>query len=123
MKYLKKFEDNENQFFTEITKGEFHNSKEFACDIKDEFIEKITSLAKDKKISREIEIGEYTSFYFIHINYPGNNTVFFVDIYESKDEWFFVNIESLQSTIDVYYKCDQFEGLLKLLSDYGVIKK
>ena len=42
-----------------------------------------------------------------------------VDIYQRKDEYFDVHISSRGNlaSLHKYYRCDQFEGLLKLLKD------
>ena len=45
----------------------------------------------------------------------GETGTIFIDKYV--DEWFFVTIEHPYRKNVIYYKCDQFEGLLKLLDD------
>ncbi len=48
-------------------------------------------------------------------------------IYQTEDEWFYVmkKIEDIMSgpynDFFVYYKCDQFDGLLKYLKDNRII--
>jgi hypothetical protein len=44
----------------------------------------------------------------------------FCIIFESFDEWFWVNLE-INDYKNSYFKCDQFEGLTKLLKDKKVI--
>jgi hypothetical protein len=36
-------------------------------------------------------------------------------VYKTDDEWFYVTVENNFDTICNYYKCDQFDGLLKLI--------
>ena len=42
-----------------------------------------------------------------------------MDIFISDDEWFYVKLSSVG--IIQYYKCDQYEGLVKLLKDFKFI--
>lgn len=38
-----------------------------------------------------------------------------------KDEWYYVMMDmSDQAQDDLFFKCDQFEGLIKLIQDYIV---
>jgi hypothetical protein len=57
---------------------------------------------------REIEKRPYLGYYF--------------EIYGFSDEWFLVKFEDCCSIEVVYYKCDQMEGLIRLLKDKNVIE-
>jgi hypothetical protein len=41
-------------------------------------------------------------------------------ICKSEDEWYFIGIENVYSYKWLYYKCDQYEGLLKFFEDYEI---
>ncbi len=36
---------------------------------------------------------------------------------KSEDEWYFLSVVDIKNNLWYYYKCDQFEGLIKLLDD------
>ena len=46
-----------------------------------------------------------------------------VYIRKYSDEWYYVRLESYLGNYCYYYKCDQFDGLLKLLDDRIVVSK
>lgn len=45
----------------------------------------------------------------------------FFRIFKLNDEWFLVERENITKNIKLYYKCDQFDGLIELLEDEGVV--
>ena len=56
------------------------------------------------------------------LNYIIESDKWYCAIFEAQDEWFFVILDHQQLKFRrYYYKCDQFEGLLKLLKDKKVI--
>ena len=44
-------------------------------------------------------------------------------VYQCDDEWMYVEWTNYNNNVEAYYKCDQIEGLLTLLSDKGLTKK
>ena len=50
---------------------------------------------------------------------PDPNKIWEIEIKECEDEWFLVKIEGLNRVINSY-NCDQIEGVVQLLKDYGV---
>lgn len=59
------------------------------------------------------------------LNQSRDEAEFIVYISESEDEWFWVRLEKFNqySSIVYYYKCDQFDGLKKLLTDKKIFMK
>jgi hypothetical protein len=53
----------------------------------------------------------------IHIN-PDGKTI--VEIFMGEDEWYLVRISSFLEASIKFYKCDQIEGLKKLLHDKSI---
>ena len=54
---------------------------------------------------------------------------YLIDIYKSKDEYYMVRIYCLSDDVNIsysntftYFRCDQFDGLLKLLEDIKIFK-
>ncbi len=39
------------------------------------------------------------------------------------DDWYYVNFQSREGEIDVYYKCDQYDGLVQLLRNCDEMKE
>jgi hypothetical protein len=75
--------------------------------IKDSFYEKRGLQRRDGVMSYRIESNDWICF-----------------IFESDDEWFWANLERSGgnfSFTSTYFKCDQFDGLTKLLKDKNVI--
>jgi len=47
-----------------------------------------------------------------------------LEIYEDFDEYYWVKMDSFRSNSeDLFFKCDQVDGLLELLKDYNIAKK
>ncbi len=144
MRYLRLFLEH-NEYYFSIDEEEFGKSEENPVKIEKKYVDTIRSvIKKDKwKIScfsdgsaydaktGTLESEDEDSYDYIEIRGGGRYDVF--TIYMSSDEWFYVlkdikmNRHPVSNVLirnyNLFYKCDQFEGLLKLLSDYGVIKK
>lgn len=99
MKWLKLFENFDEERFEEISinRGvDLHATKiEMSNDTK----KKINSISK-------LRTSEYSGGLMIGSIYKG------ATIYELPDEWFLV------ATTGKHYKCDQFEGLVELLKKH-----
>lgn len=110
MKYLKKF--NENSYYEYCSEFDFDNKVSIEFNQKN--LEKI----------REKMRPEYSVFkLFKYINcilivYNNHSSVDQFEIHECEDEWFYLVKLSYQNY--TYYKCDQLEGLLKLLTSFNV---
>jgi hypothetical protein len=73
--------------------------------INDSFYEKRGIQRRNGVLSYRIESNDWICF-----------------IFESDDEWFWVNLEEQKLPCKEYFfKCDQFDGLVKLLKDKKVI--
>lgn len=92
----------------------------------------------DYQISKLVSFGfkddrlgypDYEKKYFIrrsHQTTTGRHRNRYVDKYDltevfmDEDEWIYVRNKNGTLGGDYYYKCDQFEGLLKLFNDIGI---
>jgi hypothetical protein len=130
MKYLKRFNESNQEAYQEVTYGEFTAEKEwddihqFSQKIID-YVKQITKYKEDTnfQILTFKEANWTTHFmatyndesfsYLLHvldIVDPSQEITIGVD----KDEWFYVEIRSFHDQ-DGAYKCDQLEGLFQLL--------
>ena len=81
----------------------------------------------EQKYVDEIQKRLKTEYYRINQNYNFINIVYDrwsnYEIGQVEDEWFYVRkeVQGPYNESYVYYKCDQFEGLLKFLKNYGLI--
>ena len=125
MKYLRKFNESSNEYYQTVEYNEwvdviFSKSVKFEQRYVDEI---------QKRLKTEYYRIKQPEPNFIQIVYDRWSNY---EIGQFEDEWFYVRkevqdimsgsrmgFESPESY--VYYKCDQFEGLLKFLKDYGLI--
>ena len=69
-------------------------------------------------ITRAYANGVQNSYKYYHLK-TNHWDCFF---YEVSDDWFIVSLEDMDyNTWRTFHKCDQFEGLVKLLIDFKVI--
>lgn len=120
MRYLKFFESSETGYF-EIEYEEYRDMSTIECFSKLD-IEMIRRLDPDRKFfsSGEREDTELISFYFEKGDDPFQPYRYRGEIYKYDDEWFTVRIRGgnmTQNKVDHIWKCDQIEGLVRLLSD------
>jgi hypothetical protein len=115
-----------NEFYTEIPFNHFwrivhDNDRNYPLWSKftiDEF-NKLESLNKDPLHEEDAFTNKPESNCFIlsfsttHIE---NAESIEMDIYKTTDEWFYACVVNITSGSINYYKCDQFDGLLKLIS-------
>lgn len=131
-KKTQRMNESHEEFFHEIPHDDFYiplddleNFTKNEMDLLSKF-----SLENDLKIENLMRIdgkvtGETNHIRIIKENHTGIHRILF-DIYiaKSKDEWFFVSVETVNQKIEdedpFCYKADQFEGLLYLL-DYIMI--
>jgi hypothetical protein len=127
MRHLKVFnENNSDQFYTEIGKpseARFANAAIDAIDFNVYNFNLIKNhLKPDVKIKllKKLLLTEFDKIYV-----PATDLVkiitknISIDIYETDDEWFYVVYNHVSTPIK-YYKCDQIEGVLKLLKDKNI---
>lgn len=53
--------------------------------------------------------------YFFIKDFKKAENFYKLNIYKKEDEWFFVNVYNFNKANNVRYKCDQFDGLIKLI--------
>jgi len=119
-----------NEYYQEIDQNTYTNFRSNTISITERNIEKIT-----KDLKYEFEVVDITweeeedRLHKALLIYPDpNNKSVWVLIIELEDDWFLVDF-NLTYRVGVnwgpfnrtLYKCDQIEGLLKLLKDKGVI--
>jgi hypothetical protein len=114
MRYLKLFEGfDTNQYYWEISFDEFTQLEPV------DFDENLLKIIEER-LSDGREIGIRASSYMIGLY--GEPCDYYIG--QSNDEWFYAySIDQTNDLDSGYYKCDQFEGLLKFLEDKGIIKK
>jgi hypothetical protein len=122
MKYLKKFNES-NSFYSTVSYVEMedlrsHNRELFNDDEVNSIISKLDNLFDEKYY--KIEGNKRVGVEAIEIRdkqYGPSDVKFYISKYE--DEWYgieYYKAVALKYQI-TYYKCDQFEGLLKFLDD------
>ena len=132
---IKLFEDY-NQYYTEIDWLEYKKNCGYLSDstschqlnylvfIKDE-IDQLKKLMPNNKIEINSLMNMDTNQYRLTIYYP-NKIYLCMSLDKMEDEWFYVEERNSYAYMDAklninphtqYYKCDQFEGLLKLIED------
>ena len=112
MRYLIKFNESINDFYVPITYNEFRDQTEDDsnyCQMGSDVLDRIFDEFPMMKIDEDED-----DCLVIH---QGR---FHFTIIQSRDEWFFVRFfdsSLLGSSISDAYKCDQLDGLIKLMSD------
>lgn len=109
MKYIKKFNESSNMLYSEITSGEYEIGIRKKVIFNDKYYDKISNLVNDG-----CDVESYSSFIEIIIE----DTI--ITICELEDEWF--HVRWLSDGYTTYFKCDQFEGLIKFLKNKSVIE-
>ncbi len=126
MKYLErwmKFES-KNDYYEEITWSEFSSGGRYNIPNKFRNIIKY-SINSGYEINADDSLRSYLFIYNLDRSW-GNKKCSWVIRYGSDDWWYVDKDNSLlydDGNEHCYYKCDQFEGLLFLLSESGVIIK
>jgi hypothetical protein len=121
MKYLKLFES--NSYFTEISEQEFDRLYDGVFTEIDPYeiskIEKTISYTYDKElVLHRMGVGAYRVVF-------RSNGMWFrevrknmsMNIYQLSDEWYYMWLHGDDDSgdDDIYYRCDQFEGLIKCI--------
>ena len=119
MKYLKKFNESSNEYYQIVDYDEWIDaifSK--IIHFEERYIDEI-----ENRLRTEYKVIRPGANYIEIVHYKWNN----YEICQAHDEWFYAR-EEVQDTMSnsygsiTYYKCDQFDGLLKLLKDNNVIE-
>ncbi len=132
MNHLKPFlEYYNNPYYKEIEHDDYYrilfknkglNRFVFYKDNLDELISILNhnGYTSEKNIKNPYYLIE-TQGIFLNPNPIKNGLIESITIYEIPDEWYLVKIHDTYTDLSNYYKCDQFEGLLKFLKDinYG----
>ena len=123
MKWIKLFEEVNNEYYQEISEEEYEDGhgvsfEQRYYDKLESFLNKPEVLGyKDMTNGADVFDGVYFQRGGIGSFSP------YVTIYQDDDEWFYVRINGRawwradEESYDTYYKCDQFDGLIKLLKD------
>jgi len=117
-----------NEYYQEIDQNTYTDLRSNPISITERNIEKIT---KDLKYEFEVvavtweeEEDRLVGFCLLECKalliYPDNKSVGDL-ILELEDDWFLVDFDHWGPFNRTLYKCDQIEGLLKLLKDKGII--
>lgn len=124
MKHINLFESFEKTeyYYQEITQDEYNpifNGDNDYITFEDKYSKKLISLGFEQNQNR-------LKCCHIHIFKPGDgNTpedVIDVYVYQRQDEYFDVELaHGIPNSTSEYYRCDQIEGLFKLLKDKDII--
>lgn len=115
MYYLKLFEsfieEEENDLYSEITENEY-NEYTFLS-FRDIEKEKICRFLDKLKIKYDIQFETHNNVRSEYISVKKSNGYVYCKIHKIDDEWFIVDI-----VFHRFYKCDEIDGLIILLSEY-----
>ena len=126
MKHIKKFNES-TDYYQRITSSEYRGMIVNQVNNCESFTDKeywaINDLMKSKYNDLVIELDSDEEQITIHFPYISSDICY---IYKFIDEWFYVNISGFSIKIDGHFggcfKCDQFDGLIGLLSLVQPIK-
>ena len=115
MKYLRKFNESSNEYYQ---KAEYIEWIDAIYSKSVEFEQKYVDEIQKRLKTEYYRINQHSNFIEIFYDRWSN-----YEIGQVEDEWFYVRkeVQGPYNESYVYYKCDQFEGLLKFLKNYGLI--
>ena len=135
MMYVKLFEGFDNDdYYMELNDSDFYNLKG---------AESFNCVSLSKEIRKKLRLLKYIPGYYLSVLAPDSNYTGFITIRqyaneikyplilmmicEIKDEWYLVREDRQNKKggmyIHRYWKCDQVEGVIRLLEDTGMIVK
>jgi hypothetical protein len=127
MKWIKLFEGYLDEYYQEITFRDFEvyqwgedNSLNNRVDFDREIMTNIGSLLNKGFKFGGLYIGGDMFGRVSGMTINGNRES--ILIIQLEDEWFLVNADNNNDEPYNYYRCDQVEGLKKLLKDKGILK-
>ena len=132
MKYLKKFNESKDDYYVEIPEDDFWEIKEYynydTLPFTNREIEMIKSICDSRntelKYAKVIDLND--EVYELQLITKGNGVDDFGSkfvfqrrslIYKVEDEYFLFGFNVDRESSSTFYKADQIDGLLKLLSD------
>jgi hypothetical protein len=132
MKYLKKFNESKDDYYVEIPEDDFWEIKEYynydTLPFTNREIEMIKSICDSRntelKYAKVIDLND--EVYELQLITKGNGVDDFGSkfvfqrrslIYKMEDEYFLFGFNVDRESSSTFYKADQIDGLLKLLSD------
>ena len=120
MKYLKRFNESiksVNNFYFKIESSEYYSMINQA----EEFLNREINIINDCFKKYNIK-SPFTHFLFKKsFKIKGDK---WIDVTKTKDEWFILKISPIKFNDidnvddDIYYKCDQIDGLIKFLDNW-----
>ena len=122
MKHLKYISEgfSKEEYYQEITYSDYLNESDRNPD--DPFPINLVNFL-EKKIIPGYTIKTIHNFFIARIKEIDKGHPNDICICRNDDEWYLVRIEFHLSNQEYgYYRCDQVEGLIKLLKDKGIIK-
>ena len=113
MRHIKLFEGfNTEDYYKEITYLEYCNSD--TVNFEQKYYEKLNRYYRDQVFSAEPSL-ERDGDDILMVRFNTYESGYYVNIYQTDDEWFLVY---MRTTSDFsYFKCDQYEGLIKCLDE------
>ena len=108
---IKLFEEY-NQYYTKIDEDEYNlvwDTMEILSFTKNE-IKSIKSLLPNNIVKEDKNDDEELFIYTL-------KKKIWMRLYKASDEWYYVKSFGLRRTHQQWYKCDQFDGLLRLIED------
>lgn len=132
MKHIRLFEAVDEPLYQEIDENTFYENVETTIKLNDKEMEKLKSLFDSKEIwipsldkNDDSGLGPYTWIQRSTYEYFYSN--FELAIYKCDDDWYYVDWSRKSEksmgeyvkivSVDTYYKCDQWDGLLSLIKD------
>jgi len=121
MKYLRVFEGFVGDYYQKVDNEEYWDNLAERLEMSSNLIDKIRKLFPGCEVylipffELESDLDYITSDGDLCIKIKDFMTI---RLYEVDDEYFYVNVND-----ESYYKCDQFEGLVKLLVDKNIIRR
>lgn len=114
LKLFEEYNNDKNYYQTIDSYDDFSEAEYDRIKMSDKTINKI----KQAFVGWDIEVGAFTlKNEFIYLMKYDESTQ--IKLIEIEDEYFYCLITDFDK--DIYYKCDQLEGLLKLFKDKGII--
>ena len=115
--YNKKINESK-EYYTKITQGEYYNGPGKWIKLSDEEIYFLSKYRKDSSYSPWLIYRFIHDVEFVHsVGRYRLGEKATIGVGKIDDEWFYVYFESIENNYAEYYRCDQFDGVIKLLSD------
>jgi|LakMenE18May11ns_1017448.scaffolds.fasta_scaffold9850557_4 hypothetical protein len=131
MKWIKLFEGYlDDQFYTEISTDNSRGGEYWSWEKIDQYIsferrvfDRLNNYYRNETFSAEPELrrvgdtddtGNFHLDTRLYVEFKSHEPGYTVRIFQYEDEWFLVWIHSME---EHYFKCDQYEGLIKCLDE------